>query len=87
MANIVKKSFEDLFMQAEKLRNSGNLLESIKILTKIFKKIPNNEAVSLSLANCYFQLNKLDLAEKYYLICLKNDPINLLTLNNLSLLH
>lgn len=87
MTNIEKKNFEDLFIHAEKLRNSGNLLESIKILTKIYKKIPNNKAVSNSLANCYFQLNKLDLAEKYYLICLKIDPINLQTLNNLSLLH
>ncbi|MDA9696645.1 tetratricopeptide repeat protein [Candidatus Pelagibacter sp.] len=87
MTIIKKKNIEALFNQAEELRNSGNFSDAIKILKNILKNEPNLTAVLNSIANCYFQTNKIDLAEKYYLLCLKNDPSNLQILNNLGLLY
>ena len=87
MTIIKKKNIESLFYQAEKFRNSGNFSEAIKILKNILKNEPNLTSVLNSIANCYFQTNKIDLAEKHYLLCLKNDPSNLQILNNLGLLY
>ncbi len=84
---IIKKKIEALFYQAEKLRNSGNFSDAIKILKNILKNYPNLTPVLNSIANCYFQINKLNLAEKYYLLCLKNNPSNIQILNNLGLLY
>ena len=83
----VNKDLENNFLQAEKLRNSGNLNEAIKSFLNILEKKPNFQPALNNIANCYFQLNKLDLAEEYYLKCLKMDSDNLLILNNLSLLY
>ena len=87
MTIIKKKNIEALFNQAEELRNSGNFSDAIKILKNILKNEPNLTPVLNSIANCYFQTNKIDLAEKHYLLCLKNDPSNLQILNNLGLLY
>ena len=87
MTIIKKKNIETLFNQAEELRNSGNFSDAIKILKSILKNEPNSTSVLNSIANCYFQTNKIDLAEKHYLLCLKNDPSNLQILNNLGLLY
>ena len=58
----VNKDLENNFLQAEKLRNSGNFNEAIKSFLNILEKKPNFQPVLNSIANCYFQLNKLDLA-------------------------
>ena len=87
MVIIKKKNIEALFYQSEKLRNSGNFSEAIKVLKNILKNEPNLTSALNSIANCYFQINEINLAEKHYLLCLKNDPSNLQILNNLGLLY
>lgn len=69
------------------LKNNGNFLEAIKILKSILVDEPNFTPGLNDIANCYFQLNDLDHAEKYYLLSLKNEPLNTQILNNLSLLY
>ena len=81
------KDLENSFNQAEKLRNAGDYDGAIKLLLNILEKKENLLPVLNSAANCYFQLNKFDLAEKYYLKCLKIEPENIILLNNTSLLY
>lgn len=81
------KDLENYFLQAEKLRNSGSFNEAIEFFLNILEKKPNFQPALNNIANCYFKLNKFDLAEEYYLKCLKIDENNLLILNNLSLLY
>ena len=83
----INKNLEDNFNQAEKLRNAGDYDGAIKLLLNILEEKENLLPVLNSAANCYFQLNKFDLAEKYYLKCLKMDPENTILLNNISLLY
>lgn len=83
----INKELEDNFNKAEKLRNSGKLLEAINIFTNILKENSNFQPAINNIANCYFQLNKFDLAEKYYLKFLEINSENLLIINNLSLLY
>jgi tetratricopeptide (TPR) repeat protein len=78
---------EKKFNEAEKLRNNGNFLEAINIFSKIIKENNNFEPALNNIANCYFQLNEYELAEKYFLKCLKINENNLTSLNNLGLLH
>ena len=87
MKNIKKINLKNLFNNAEKLRKSGNFLEAVKFFKKILVSEPNFTPGLNGIANCYFQLNKLDQAEKYYLICLKYATHNIQILNNLSLLY
>ena len=87
MNNIKKKDFEILFNKAETLRNSKNFLESIKILKKILTNRPKFILGLNRIAYCYYQLNRLDLAEKYYLLCQKNGPPDIQVLNNLGLIY
>lgn len=75
------------FNNAEQLRNDGNLSEAIEIFKNILKENSNFQPALNNIANCYFQLNEFDLAEKYYLKCLKLDSKNILTINNLALLY
>tara|TARA_Y100000768_G_scaffold382578_1_gene363216 strand:+ start:1035 stop:1586 length:552 start_codon:yes stop_codon:yes gene_type:complete len=77
---------EKIFLKGEDLRKSGNLNEAIKLFREILEESPNNSPTLNSIANCYFQLNDLVSAEKFYLECLKINK-NILTLNNLSLLY
>ena len=79
-------NFENSFNKAEELRNKGKLIEAIEIFKNILKENPNFQPALNNIANCYFQLNQLEQAEKYYLACLKMSK-NILTLNNLSLLY
>tara|TARA_B100000965_G_scaffold218828_1_gene183130 strand:- start:1175 stop:1717 length:543 start_codon:yes stop_codon:yes gene_type:complete len=81
------KSVESLYLEAEKLRNSGNFLKAVQIFKDILKINPDSTPILNGLANCYFQLNKPDLAEEYYLQCLKNESSNIQILNNLALLY
>ena len=83
----INKNLEENFNQAEKLRIAGDYDGAIKLLLNILEKKENLLPVLNSAANCYFQLNKFDLAEKYYLKCLKIDPENTILLNNISLLY
>tara|TARA_B100000614_G_scaffold191345_1_gene172365 strand:- start:43 stop:597 length:555 start_codon:yes stop_codon:yes gene_type:complete len=83
----INKDLENNFNQAEKLRSTGDYEGAIKLLLNILEKKENFLPVLNSIANCYFQLNKFDLAEKYYLKCLKIDPENTTLLNNISLLY
>ena len=83
----INKDLENNFNQAEKLRSTGDYEGAIKLLLNILEKKENLLPVLNSIANCYFQLNKFDLAEKYYLKCLKIDPENTTLLNNISLLY
>ena len=83
----VNKDLENNFLQAEKLRNRGSLNEAIESFLNILETKPNFQPALNNIANCYFQLNKLDLAEEYYLKCLETDNDNLLIQNNLSLLY
>ena len=83
----INKDLEHTFNQAEKLRNTGDYDGAIKLLLNILEKKETLLPVLNSAANCYFQLNKFDLAEKYYLKSLKIDPENTILLNNLSLLY
>ena len=87
MNNIKKEDFEILFNKAETLRNSKNFLESIKILKKILTNRPKFILGLNRIAYCYYQLNRLDLAEKYYLLCQKNGPPDIQVLNNLGLIY
>ncbi len=87
MKFVKKKDIESLFIKAEKLRNLGNFQEAIKIFKNILKIKPNSTPVLNGIANCYFQLNKFDLSEDHYLLCLKSEPLNIQILNNLSLLY
>tara|TARA_B100000674_G_scaffold489107_1_gene502521 strand:- start:60 stop:617 length:558 start_codon:yes stop_codon:yes gene_type:complete len=87
MKPIEIKNLEALFLEAEKLRNSGNFLNAIQVFKNILKVKPDSIPILNGLANCYFQLNKLDIAEDYYLQCLKNDTSNVQILNNLALLY
>ena len=83
----INKDLEDNFNQAENLRSTGDYDGAIKLLLNILEKKENLLPVLNSAANCYFQLNNFDLAEKYYLKCLKIDPENRTLLNNISLLY
>ena len=83
----INKDLENNFNNAEKLRNTGDYDGAIKLLLNILEKKENLLPALNSTANCYFQLNKFDLAEKYYLKCLKIEPENTILLNNLSLLY
>ena len=87
MNNIKKEDFEILFNKAENLRNSKNFLDSIKILKKILINKPKFVLGLNRIAYCYYQLNRLDLAEKYYLLCQKNGPADIQVLNNLGLIY
>jgi len=78
---------EKSFNEAEKLRNNGNFKEAISIFLKIIKENNNFEPALNNIANCYFQLNKYQLAERYFLECLKINENNLTTLNNLGMLY
>ena len=81
------KDLENNFNEAEKLRDNKNFNQAIKLFLNILEKKPNFLPALNNIANCYFQLNNLDLAEVYYLKCLKLDSNNLVSLNNLSLLY
>ena len=83
----INEDLKDYFNQAEKLRINGNFEGAIKLLLNILEKNKKLLPVLNSVANCYFQLNKFDLAEEYYLKCLKIDSTNIILLNNLSLLY
>jgi len=80
-------NLEIIFNKAEKLRNNGNFVEAINLFKKILKENPNFKPALNNIANCYFKLNKYDLAENYYLNCLKLNQDNIVILNNLSLLY
>ena len=80
-------NFENSFNKAEELRNKGKLIEAIEIFKNILKENSNFQPAINNIANCYFQLNEFDLAEKYYLKCLKLNSKNILTMNNLALLY
>ena len=82
-----KEELEKNFNEAERLRNNGNFTDAINIFLNILKYYKNFEPALNNIANCYFQLNKYTIAEKYYLECLKINENNLTTLNNLGLLH
>ena len=84
--NKIISNFENSFNKAEELRNKGKLTEAIEIFKNILKENSNFHPALNNIANCYFQLNQLEQAEKYYLACLKMSK-NILTLNNLSLLY
>ena len=72
----INKDLENNFNKAEKLRTTGDYDGAIKLLLNILEKKENLLPALNSTANCYFQLNKYDLAEKYYLKCLKIEPEN-----------
>lgn len=77
---------EKIFLKGEDLRKNGNLNEAIKLFREILKESPNNSPTFNSIGNCYFELEDLVNAEKFYLECLKINK-NIHTLNNLSLLY
>ena len=79
-------NLENEFNKAEELRNKGKFIESIEIFENILKENSKFHPALNNIANCYFQLNQLEQAEKYYLISLKTSK-NIFTLNNLSLLN
>ena len=81
------KDLENNFYEAEKLRDSRNFNKAIKLFLDILEKKPNFLPALNNIANCYVQLNNLDLAEEYYLKCYKLDSSNLVLLNNLSILY
>lgn len=86
----MKKTINELersFNEAEKLRNNGSLEKAVYLFLEILKKKPSFQPALNNVANCYFKLNKLDLAEQYYLKCLKINSNNILIINNLSLLY
>ena len=60
----INEDLKDYFNQAEKLRSNGNFEGAIKLLLNILKKNKKLLPVLNSVANCYFQLNKFDLAEE-----------------------
>ena len=80
-------NLENKFHEAERLRINGNLLDAINLFLNILKENQSFQPALNNIANCYFQLNKFDLAEKYYLKSLELDNENTLILNNLSLLY
>lgn len=82
-----QKKLESLFLKAESLRNEGNFQDAIELFKIILKSKPNSTPVLNGIANCYFQLNKFELAEEYYILCLKNEPLNPVLINNLSFLY
>ena len=60
-------NLENKFHEAERLRINGNLLDAINLFLNILKENQSFQPALNNIANCYFQLNKFDLAEKYYL--------------------
>ena len=80
-------NLENKFHEAERLRINGNLLDAINLFLNILKENQSFQPALNNIANCYFQLTKFDLAEKYYLKSLELDNENTLILNNLSLLY
>ena len=82
-----KVEIENTFHEAEKLRIKGNLKLAIKLFQNILNENPNFPPALNNIANCYFQLNEIGYAEKFYLKCLKIQPEQVQTLNNLALLY
>ena len=87
MNNTKKEDFQILFLKAKNLINSRNFLKAIEILKSILFYKPNFTPALNNIAYCYFQLNKFDDSEKYYLLCSKKEPLNTQILNNLALLY
>ena len=81
------KDLEKKFSEAEKLRADGNFSEAIIRFKNILKDYPKLQPALNNIANCYVQINDFELAENYYLECLKINSNIILTLNNLALLY
>lgn len=87
MSKLTNQNIEIFFSKAEKLRIENNFLGAIEFYKKVLNHDYNFKAALSNIAHCYFQLNKFDFAEKYYLHFIKIEPLNEQILNNLSLLY
>ena len=72
-----KVEIENTFHEAEKLRIKGNLKLAIKLFQNILNENPNFPPALNNIANCYFQLNEIGYAEKFYLKGLELDAAHL----------
>lgn len=82
-----KLDLQKKFNEAEKLKDNGNLIGAIKLFKEILEINQNFSPALNNIANCYFLGNQIDLAEKFYLKCLKIEPVQNQTINNLALLY
>ena len=62
----------------------GDIQQSINSLEKARQGQPTNTALTTNLGQLYEQVNKNDVARKYYEMSIKVDPNNALALNNLA---
>ena len=87
MSKLTNQNIKNFFSKAEKLRIENNFSGAIEFYKKVLNHDYNFKAALSNIAHCYFQLNKFDFAEKYYLHFIKIEPLNEKILNNLSLLY
>ncbi|HXJ44957.1 MAG TPA: tetratricopeptide repeat protein, partial [Bryobacteraceae bacterium] len=71
---------------AQCYRYKGDMQHSVESLEKAHQGMPENASIDFNLAMIYEEMNRNDLARKYYELAIKADPTNAYALNNLAYL-
>jgi len=71
---------------AQCYRYKGDMQHSVEALEKAHQGLPDNASIDFNLAMIYEQMNRPDMARKYYETAIKSDPTNAYALNNLAYL-
>ena len=83
----IDKETEKKFLEAENLRANKDFKKAINIFKTILHQFPELPPALHNIAICYTELNNIEDAEKFYLKCLKIEPVSILSINNLAKLY